>query len=107
MRDYERVEKSSSLPDSLASDFLMAPGQEFHGPSGTLGGYIKVTMEYFETLSWYAKLKEPEPIHSGSVHAGQYRNVSPATKGILALLARQTKIALEQVHKDYDRKAFL
>lgn len=39
--------------------------------------------------------------------AGQNRNLSPATKEILGLLARQAKIALDHNQTDYDREAFL
>jgi len=39
--------------------------------------------------------------------AGQNRNLSPATKEILGLLARQAEIALEHGRTDYDREAFL
>lgn len=38
--------------------------------------------------------------------AGQNRDISPATKGILDILARQVKIALEHGQSDYDRDAF-
>lgn len=38
--------------------------------------------------------------------AGQNSNVAPATKEILALLARQTKIASEHGQTDYDRETF-
>ena len=41
------------------------------------------------------------------IEAGKNRKISPATKQILALLARQTKMALQHKRKDYDRKAFL
>jgi len=39
--------------------------------------------------------------------AGQNRNLSPATKKILGLLARQAKIALDHGQTNYDREAFL
>ena len=35
------------------------------------------------------------------------RNISPATKKILALLARQAKIAIENRNTDYDKDAFV
>ncbi len=48
-----------------------------------------------------------ENLHGGCVIAASSRNVSPATKEILGLLARQAKLALEHGRTDYDREAFL
>lgn len=48
-----------------------------------------------------------EELHDGCVIAASRRNVSPSSKQILALLARQAKIALDHGQTDYDREAFL